>query len=286
MGRCIYLFLWAMAAAAAACGPARGETQACDGLQAGPALTVAQVLDGETLLLHDGTQLRLIGALAPHGSDAGARPQAWPFEVAARAELEALVLGRTIEIGYGGAQRDRYGRHLGHAFLPPGAADGARLWVQGRMLSLGLARAATTPQNGACAGALLAAERAARTHRLGLWAEAAYAVRRADAPEALVPLRGSFQVVEGRVTRARRVRAGLRLEFAPEGRRFGLTVQVPAPRSGSNRAEAGRLPTLDQMQAAVVRVRGWVEERGTGPVIDLGFGGNLEILDENGPRTK
>src|SRR6185503_18563800 len=71
---------------------------ACAGLEAGPTRTVARVIDGETVALDDGTQLRLIGALAPRAIDAGADPGLWPLEIAAQEELSALILGKSIEL--------------------------------------------------------------------------------------------------------------------------------------------------------------------------------------------
>src|SRR5205085_5368627 len=49
----------------------------CAGLEIGPARTVARVIDGETVTLDDGSQLRLIGALAPRAVDAGGDPGMW-----------------------------------------------------------------------------------------------------------------------------------------------------------------------------------------------------------------
>ena len=56
---------------------------ACAGLEPGPTRTVTRILDGETVALDDGTELRLIGALAPRAIDAGAEPGTWPAEIAA-----------------------------------------------------------------------------------------------------------------------------------------------------------------------------------------------------------
>ena len=72
---------------------------ACAGLEAGPTRTVARIIDGETVVLDDGTELRLIGALVPRAIDAGADPGMWPLEVAAQEELRALILGKSIEFG-------------------------------------------------------------------------------------------------------------------------------------------------------------------------------------------
>ena len=46
----------------------------CTGLEPGPARTVTRIIDGETAALDDGTELRLIGALAPRAIDAGTSP--------------------------------------------------------------------------------------------------------------------------------------------------------------------------------------------------------------------
>src|SRR5262245_17214436 len=79
------------AAVACACtnltlAAATAETgTACAGLEPGPARTVTRVLDGETVALDDGTELRLIGALAPRAVDADA--EAWPAEAAATEAL-------------------------------------------------------------------------------------------------------------------------------------------------------------------------------------------------------
>lgn len=259
-------------------GSASAETPTCEGLEAGPSLAVARVLDGETLLLHDGTQLRLIGALAPRASDGGAAPQAWPSEVAARAELEAITLGKTIDIAFGGERQDRYGRHLGQAFIA--VEGGEKVWLQGQMLRLGLARAYTSAQNRKCAAALLAAEETARAARLGLWSDAAYRVRDAGDPNALVPLRGTFQIVEGSISKAKRTRSALRLEFGAAKRRFGFSVYVPLARGGASAiVNAAQVPDAGKLEGQKIRVRGWVEERGGGPSIDLTFGGDLELVD-------
>ena len=68
---CGALSLSAMTEAAAQTGE-RGVS--CAGLETGPMRTVARVIDGETVALDDGTELRLIGALTPRALDAGAEP--------------------------------------------------------------------------------------------------------------------------------------------------------------------------------------------------------------------
>ena len=92
--------------------------------------TVTRIIDGETVALDDGRELRLIGALAPRAIDVGAEAGRWPLEIAAAAELEAFVLGKTVELAFASERVDRYGRLQAHAFLHE---SGARGWVQGQM---------------------------------------------------------------------------------------------------------------------------------------------------------
>lgn len=261
------------------------SAQACAGLVPGPRHTVAHVIDGETLALDDGRELRLIGALAPRALDAGAEPGLWPMEVAARAELEALALGKTVEIAFGGERTDRYGRLQGHAFIDQGAE---RRWLQGHLLRQGLARAYALAGNRACAEALLAAEHAARTTARGLWGEAAYHVRTASKPQALERYRATFQVVEGRIARVGQRRGTIYLNFA-RGPRHGREHDGPDRErrrgfSASIRsadlaliAPHGRKPA--GLEGRSVRVRGWIEDR-NGPMIDLSAGGQLEIIED------
>ena len=253
--------------------------EACAGLESGPQRTVARVIDGETVALDDGSELRLIGALAPRALDAGAEPGQWPMEVAAKAELEALALGRSIDIGFGGERADRYGRLQGHAYIVQG---GERRWLQGHMLEQGLARAYTLAGNRACAEALLASERLAREAKRGLWAEAAYQVRSAERLSELARYRTTFQLIEGRIARVGQARGTVYLNF-DAGQRRGLQQGLPRGLSVSVRRGDLDLPG-DQARDAkglagrTVRVRGWIEDR-NGLTIDLSAGGQLEILE-------
>ena len=101
-------------------------------LQAGPTRTVTRAIDGETLLLDDGSQVRLAGVLAPRGSDAETDEAQWPLAVAARAALALLTEGHTVVLGYPGTQQtDRQGRHVAQVFVVEG---GQETWVQGQLL--------------------------------------------------------------------------------------------------------------------------------------------------------
>lgn len=256
--------------------PSAAEPPGCEAQNVGPTHSVAQVLDGETLLLHDGSQVRLVGILAPRAGDVGAKPGAWPSEIAARAELEAMALGKAVLLSGTANQQDRYGRHVAHAFVEEA---GNRVWLQAQLVRQGLARVHPEPTEDACTDALLKHEAQARQDRRGLWTEAAYELRRADAPDALVPLRGTFQVIEGRIGKLTRSRSDLRLELGDAKRRFALRIRVPAAASRKAGQEQGQVK-----EGTAVRVRGWLEERADGPLMDLAFGGGLEVLQTDPAR--
>lgn len=246
----------------------------CTGLEPGPKRTVTRIIDGETVTLDDGSELRLTGALAPRAIDAGAEPGLWPMEVAAQEELRALLLGKSIEIAFGGERADRYGRLQAHAFWQDGDK---RHWAQGHMLEQGLARAHTLAGNRACAPELLAAERRAREARRGVWGEAAYQIRRANRPSELARYGATFQVVEGRIVRVAEVRGVIYLNFDADWRQ-GFSVSA-------RRADRNLLGDFAErpkgLEGASVRVRGWIELR-PGPMIDLSSAGLIEFTEDAG----
>jgi endonuclease YncB( thermonuclease family) len=248
----------------------------CADLVPGPTHTVTRIVDAETVALDDGSELRLIGALAPRAIDVGADPGTWPPEIAARAELGAILLGRSIELAFGGERTDRYGRLQAHAFWMEGER---RRWVQGHLLEQGLARAYLQAGSRACSGVLLEAERAARQANRGLWADAAYRVRSADATLELARYRSTFQVVEGEIERVAQVRGAVYLNFGRGRGAFAVSLR---------RGDRGLLGAFAENPATLegrrVRVRGWIEQR-QGPTINLSAGGLIEVLDESVPQA-
>lgn len=243
----------------------------CAGLEAGPVRTVSRVLDAETVGLDDGSQLRLIGILAPRAFDAGAEADAWPPEVEAREELKGLILGRSITVAFGGERVDRYGRFLGHAVWSDG---GQTQWVQRQLLERGMARAFTQNGNRACARELLAAERGARAAGRGLWAQTAYQVRRASDPLLLQRYRTTFQVIEGPVVSVASVRGVIYLNFAADWRR-GFSASL-------RRRDRSLLGIYaddpSRLEGKSVRVRGWVRQRRS-LGIDVSQAGDIEVIE-------
>lgn len=237
--------------------------------------TAVRAIDGETILLDDGQEVRLVGALAPKPETLHVKAQEWPPAREAKRALAELVEGRTIELRHGSRRHDRYGRLLAQvlARTPDGAA-----WVQERLIASGHARASTAPEDEACLPLLMQAEASARTGRLGLWQYAIFAVREADDTRAILRLSGSFALVEGRVAAvAHRDRESF-INFGSDWRR-DFTASVPGKIVEKT---PGARQRLDALAGKRIRVRGWIERR-NGPMIRLGSLGEIEDLDQSPP---
>lgn len=246
------------------------EPETCT-LEPGPVKTAARVIDGETIQLDDGSEVRLIGALAPRARDAAADAASWPAEQDAIAALSELVLGRSVKLAYGGRKTDRYGRHVAHLFVEK---DGTSQWVQGAMLSAGHARVYGLPENFACARELFAHEDIARQDRRGVWSIALYRPKPAALPGPLLGIRNTFQIVEGRVTNVSRTKSAVYLNFGTDWN-SDFTVRVGKQVLGRNAQWAATLETLKDKD---VSVRGWIERR-NGPMIEAFDPSQIEVLD-------
>lgn len=247
-------------------------------LQSGGYHTVARVIDGETLALDDGREVRLIGALAPRASDAGAAVGAWPIETESIRVLTALVLGRSVKLAFSNRRADRYGRHLAHVFVGLGAQE---KWVQGELLAAGAARAYGLPGMFDCSSELLAHERAARSKNLGLWSMAVYRMKPARMTGLLMQRRSRFEIVSGIVANVSPTKSATYLNFGTDWKsdftaRISKNVLVTHP-------EFARI--LAGLKDKRVAVRGWIERR-NGPLIDIQHPDQIEVLDAEPPSPQ
>jgi endonuclease YncB( thermonuclease family) len=243
---------------------------------------VATVLDGRSFALDDGREVRLAGIEVPPAPNPG---DANPGErspraaaLAAKAALESLVLGQTVELRQRQPQSDRYGRILAFIGIPPGASgspnDGPlpEPSIAHALIGRGLARVGANLDDPACTAELLSRERVARTQRLGLWDEPDYAIMSAESGAALMGQEGHFAVVEGKVASVREFGGVIYMNF---GRRWSqaLTVTI-LKRHERSFAAAGLQP--DRLANLRLRVRGYIEER-SGPRIEATRPEQIEI---------
>jgi endonuclease YncB( thermonuclease family) len=251
---------------------AQGDgAQACS-LEAGPVRTVVRVIDAETVLLDDGEEVRLIGALAPRSPDLRPDAPPWPAEERATAALRKLLVGHSVELAFSGRRTDRYGRVLAHLFIE---REGKREWVQGLQLSSGNARAYGLQGSFTCLRELLAHERAARDKAIGIWSDKAYAPRPAARPRQLLRLRNSYQIVTGRIAHVAPTKARTYLNFGKDWRK-DFTAGVDTKILRAHPELASRLRELEGRR---VEVRGWIEYR-NGPYIAIEDPDQIEAIEE------
>jgi micrococcal nuclease len=238
------------------CAAGRAGAQPSDGLDYGPPIAVAAVLDGRTISLADGTEVRLSALDIPAGK----------WRTIARSVLADLLQGRSVRPAWL-APVDRYGR----ASAQLQRNDG--VWIAEEMLARGLARVDAAGDDPAPAlVSLLVTEAEARAAGRGLWGDPALAVRPAETLG-----RGDLdrvQIVEGQVLQAVLLRGRAYLNFGTDQRRdFTVTAE---PELVRRLAAAGQ--DLVALQGRRIRVRGWLDWSG-GPHIGLVRMEQIERLD-------
>jgi micrococcal nuclease len=247
------------AVAAAEEAPSRPADSACHFALVGTA-RVTSIIGGRDFIIDDGREVRLAAVEVPAVGPAGD---------AAKAALEALLMGKTVELRQPGREIDRYGRIVAQVYLT-GEEDGEA--AAHALLARGYARVGAHAGNRACATELLAREHVARAARLGLWADPYYAIVGAESGAELLAERGRFSVAEGKVFSVRESGGTVYVNF---GRRWSeaLTVTISKRRERIF-TQAGL--SLKSLQNRFVRVRGWVDER-NGPRIEASYPEQIEL---------
>src|SRR3972149_7840271 len=131
-----------------------GDAGGTSGVDGGSGILVKEVVDGDTIILLDGSRVRLIGINTPE--------YGMYFFEEAREVLEAIVLGREVILEKDITDKDKYGRLLKYVYT-------GDLFVNLEMVKRGFANAYTYPPDVKYTERFLEAERYARENNLGLW---------------------------------------------------------------------------------------------------------------------
>ena len=228
---------------------------------------VDKVIDGLTVLLKDGTIIRLASIDIPDF-------QIWrdaPYSESALELLEKNLPERTEVMIYQTpmAKKGRINRmkqELGHMVVKDG-----NIWIQGLLLGHGLARVYTMPNANEMAKQMLDIEQKARAEKRGLWEDGSdYLIL---TPETASEAMGELAIVEGTVKKTASVRNNIYLNFGQNWKEDFTIMLTPDLRK--KLAYQGIDPLgLAQKR---VRVRGWLREY-NGPLIELEDTTHLEIL--------
>lgn len=232
---------------------------------------VSEIVDGDTVVLDDGRQVRLVGIQAPKLPLGRAGFEAWPLAAEAKAALAALCLGHDVRLAYGGRRGDRHGRVLAH-MVDEAGGDQAGGWVQGALLDGGMARVYSFQDNRALVPEMLAREALARAARRGIWAHPFYAVR---TPEEAGRYLGRFELIEGRVHDVAIVRGRVYLNFGADWRSDFTANLTPAVR----RLFESEKIDPESYRGRIVRVRGWLKSW-NGPMVDITHPEQIEVIPE------
>lgn len=220
--------------------------------------TVRHVVDGDTVILSDQRQVRLIGINTPEFGRDGAPDQ--PLAAEARDRLRALVEGRPVQLQFEEEQRDRYGRWLAHLAL----ADGRP--IEAILIKEGLAFVIAIPPNLRATVRLQAAETEARRARRGVWGHPYHAV---IAAEALAGETG-FRRVQGRVARVGKSRKFVYLDL---GQRLALRI-------GHHDWERYFRGRPEDWRGARLEARGWISQYNERLYMSIGHPAMLERLPD------
>jgi len=272
------LCLWAPALLAQA-GPDENRPtagnaggSAFEGLKRTGSNRVDRIIDALTITLKDGKIVRLAAIDVPGLN--GAEPDdsallAFQLMQELLPEGTEIALYQTRNANTG--RENRMGQHLAHLHL-----EKENVWIQGALLSVGLARAMPTDANPDMTREMLILENQARAQQKGIWAtDSPYRLATPDRLEGKI---GTVQVVEGKIFNAASVKNNLYLNFDKDWK-TDFTVRVtPDIRRQLSRAGIDPMALSGQR----VRVRGYIEEY-NGPMITLETIHHLEILDETAP---
>lgn len=216
---------------------------------------VIEVVDGDTVMLENGMEVRLVGLQAPKIALGRKNFTEWPLGYEAKDALSDLVLGQMVSLFYGGRKMDRYGRALAHLFLNDGT------WVQGEMLLSGMARVYSFADNRSIVDDMYAEEYKARINNTGIWALDYYKIK----PQEITgDHTNSFQVISGRVLEVATVRNNTYLNFG-ENYREDFTIVIP---NKVKKMFEQKDINLSNLQGKNIFVRGWLKYY-NGPSINL-----------------
>ena len=226
---------------------------------------VMEVVNPLTVKLSDGRIIHLVGLDMPDIDyyDPG------PYSVTAQEILTDFLKNRNVIIYQTKSKEkgriNRMGHHIAHLVR----ADDD-IWVQGMLLSLGVARVRTTKYNPEMAKQMLALENKSRLTKEGLWRDQNYAVL---SPEHAAHKLGSFQIVEGTINRVSRKRNKLYLNFGNNWR-DDFTIGLS---SSDLRYFPKDKREPHRWSGQQIRVRGWLRSY-NGPFIEINHSESLELL--------
>lgn len=199
---------------------------------------VARVYDGDTIILEDRKQVRLLGINTPE-IQSRVRDQE-PGGVEAKQWLQKQLQDKKVYLEFDQVRRDKYKRLLAHVFTP----DGKHLNLM--LLENGLAVVSIIPPNGRYSEKLIRAQQKAEKQKLGIWSMPEYQPRPITQ---IANHNKGWQRFTGIPARIKKNRKYTRLIFDDK-----TDIRV-------SNANLDQFPPLDSYVGKLLEIRGWVSRK-------------------------
>lgn len=231
--------------------------------------TVTGIIDPYTLMLNDGRIVHLTGMHVPDlntpSTDTAGDIATFSVEI-----LRDMLVGEKINL-YQSKDKNlgrlnRLGHHLAHVQR---ASDSG--WVQGMLITLGLAQVKTAARIPDMAPQMYALETIARDDQRGLWSLPPYHIASSENAGQYMD---RFHIVEGTIHSATLKNNRIYLNFGPDWRQ-DFTVSI-APGDKRAFSKAGLDPLT--WTGLTIRARGWIREY-NGPYMEVTHPQAVEILN-------
>lgn len=203
---------------------------------------VKHIYDGDTIVLEDGSKIRLLGVNTPEVQHKDKLADAGGEE--AKRWLIGKLQGIRIRLEFDSEKSDKYGRTLAHVFTEK------KVHINLELVEAGLAAVNIHPPNLLYADQLTKAGQKAERARIGIWQKDEYAVMPVD----LLSETGhpGWSRLQGRVTEIRGSRKFIYLKFSS---RFDARIE---------RKWLSLFPDLQRYIGKTIEVRGWLTKNKEG----------------------
>lgn len=199
---------------------------------------IKKIYDGDTILLDNGSKVRLLGINTPEIAKRDKAAQAGGEE--AKQWLTQKLAGTKVKLVYDVEREDKYKRTLAHLFTQ----NNEHINLQ--LVRNGLATVAIHPPNLKYEKALIAAEKNAESQKLGIWGMSAYAPKTVEDYD--YQKHKGWQRITGRVTHIKPARKYVYLQLTTH---FSLKIAKDAQKL---------FPDLNSYLGKTVEARGWVNK--------------------------
>ncbi|MCK5897709.1 MAG: thermonuclease family protein [Methylococcales bacterium] len=199
---------------------------------------IKKIIDGDTLVLENGTKVRLLGINTPEVSRRDKVAEAGG--VAAKKWLIKKLAKTKVKLRYDVEKKDAYGRELAYVFTDRGEN------INVELVKNGLAAMNIYPPNLKYLKPLWKAQQLARTKKRGIWGLKAYKPKKVNQFDSSIH-RG-WQRIHGKVKRLKRARKYDYLYLSPT---FSIKIA---------KTSAHLFRNLDDYVGEKIEVHGWVRK--------------------------